>query len=97
DGKVGQSLSFASMLGASNDIFFSTGEKGIKLSNGVAEKDLTHFFELYDAGTEVNEYPGAQTSADTEEGGVVSMLDDVDDGYMWPGASQVIKVTIKKN
>ena len=96
-GKVGQTLSFASMLGASNDIFFSTGDKGIKLSNGVAEKDLTHFFELYDAGTEVNEYPGTQTSADTEEGGVVRMLDDVDDGYIWPTASQVIKVTIKKN
>ncbi len=97
DGKVGQSLSFASMLGASNDIFFSTGDEGIKLSNGVAEKVLTHFFELYDAGTEVNEYPGAQTSADTEEGGVVRLVKDVDDGYMWPQASQVIKVTIKKN
>jgi hypothetical protein len=94
EGHVGQSLSFASMLGASNDIFFSTGDEGIKLSNGVAEKDLTHFIELYDAGTEVNEYPGAQTHADTVEDGNVRL---VDDGLPWPEASQVIKVTIKKN
>jgi len=94
EGHVGQSLSIASMLGASNDIFFSTGDEGIKLSNGVAEIDLTHFIELYDAGTEVNEYPGAQTSADTVEGGNVRK---VDDGLPWPEADQVIKVTIVKN
>ncbi|WP_163709263.1 spondin domain-containing protein [Mangrovibacterium lignilyticum] len=94
EGHVGQSLSIASMLGASNDIFFSTGDKGIKLSYGEAEKDITHLIELYDAGTEVNEYPGAQTSADTEEGGTVHVLND---GLPWPEASQVIKVTITKN
>lgn len=94
NGHVGQSLSIACMLGASNDIFFSTGDEGIKLSNGVAEKDITHFIELYDAGTEVNEYPGAQTQANTVENGNVRTLDD---GLPWPDASQVIKVTIKKN
>ncbi len=59
EGHVGQSLSIASMLGASNDEFFSSGDEGIKLSNGAAEKDITHFVEIYDAGTEINEYPGA--------------------------------------
>ena len=93
-GHVGQSLSIACMLGASNDIFFSTGEKGIKLSNGDARIELTHFIELYDAGTEVNEYPGTQTHIDTEEHGVVRMLDD---GLPWPRASRVIKVTLKQN
>lgn len=94
EGHVGQSLSLAAMLGASNDIFFSTGDEGIKLDNGMVEKDITHFIKLYDAGTEVNEYPGAQTQANTEEDGVVQL---VDDGLPWPDASQVIKVTIKKN
>lgn len=93
DGHVGQSLSIVSMLGASNDIFFSTGDEGIKLSNGEAEKDLTHFIELYDAGTEVNEYPGAQTQANTIENGNVRWLND---GLAWPVTSSVIKVTIKK-
>ncbi len=92
-GHVGQSLSIASMLGASNDIFFSTGDEGIKLDNGAATKDLTHFIELYDAGTEVNEYPGAQTQANTVENGVVRVLND---GLPWPKASQVIKVTIRQ-
>lgn len=90
---VGQSLSIASMLGASNDEFFSNGDEGIKLSNGVAEMDLTHFVKLYDAGTEVNEYPGAQTQANTVENGNVRLLND---GLPWPKASQVIKVTIRK-
>ncbi len=94
NGHVGQSLSIASMLGNSNDIFFSTGDEGIKLDNGVAEKDLTHFIELYDAGTEPNEYPGAKTSNEDVEGGTVRVLND---GMPWPDASQVIKVTIKKN
>lgn len=94
DGHVGQSLSLASMLGASNDIFFSTGDDGIKLSNGEAEKDITHFLELYDAGTELNEYPGAQTQANTIEKGNVRRLNDA---LPWPSASQVIKVTIRQN
>jgi len=94
NGQVGQSLSIASMLGASNDVFFSTGDEGIKLSNGNAEKDITYLIELYDAGTEVNEYPGAQTQANTVENGNVRKLDD---GLPWPDASQVIKVTIRKN
>lgn len=93
DAHVGQSLSIASMLGASNDEFFSNGDEGIKLSNGVAEVDLTHFVKLYDAGTEVNEYPGAQTQANTVEGGNVRLLND---GLPWPAAAQVIKVTIRK-
>lgn len=98
EGHVGQSLSITSMLGASNDAFFSTGDEGIKLSNGVAEKDITNFIEIYDAGTEVNEYPGAGCHQGGPEGpeemGNVRLLDDE---FMWPDASQVIKVTIKKN
>ena len=98
-GHVGQSLSIASMLGASNDEFFSFGEEGIKLSNGASEKDLTHFVEIYDAGTETNEYPGAgyyQGGPDNpvDEMGNVRKLND---GLPWPDASKVIKVTIKKN
>lgn len=96
EGEVGQSLSIATMLGASNDVFFSTGDKGIKLSNGKAGKDITHFIELYDAGTEVNEYPGAKGPVDAEEDGVVQPLKDVNDGFSWPEASQVIRVTVKQ-
>lgn len=54
--------------------------------------------ELYDAGTEVNEYPGAgyyQGGPDgPDEMGNVRMIDDE---FMWPNATQVIKVTISRN
>ena len=90
----GQTLSLTCMLGASNDIFFSTGEDGIKLPNGIGEKDFTPYINLYDAGTEVNEYPGAQTKKNTVENGVVRLLND---SLPWPSAHKVIKVTIRKN
>jgi hypothetical protein len=93
EGHAGQTLSLACMLGASNDIFFSTGEEGIKLSNDDDKLNLTQFIKLYDAGTEVNEYPGAQTQANTVENGNVRRLAD---GLPWPVASKVIKVTIRK-
>jgi hypothetical protein len=89
-----KTLSLACMLGASNDIFFSTGEDGINLSKAAAMKNITSYIKLYDAGTEVNEYPGAQTQANTVEGGNVRMLND---SLPWPKADQVIKVTVYKN
>lgn len=91
---AGQTYNLACMLGASNDIFFSFGENGIKLPNGVGEKDLTQYINLYDAGTEVNEYPGAQTQLNTVENGNVRLLND---SLPRPKASKVIKVTIQKN
>jgi len=94
NGQVGQTLSLTSMLGNSNDIFFSFGDEGIKLNNGAAPMDVTHLIELYDAGTEVNEYPGTKTEANTVENGVVQI---VNDGFPWPAADQVIKVTIQRN
>lgn len=97
EGQVGQTVSFATMLGNSNDVFFSPGDEGFKLNNGTGVKDITHWFTLYDAGTEVNEYPGAKAPQDMEEDGVVQPLADVDDGFVWPVASDVIKVTIQKN
>lgn len=94
DALPGQYLSIASMLGNSNDIFFGFGESGIKLNFGSATKDITDQVMLWDAGTEPNEYPGTKTDNEDVEGGNVRMLDD---GYPWPDASSVIKVTISKN
>ena len=82
------------MLGNSNDIFFAFGDSGIKLNFGNAEKDITNELMLWDAGTEVNEYPGTKTSADEVEGGNVRLLND---GYTYPDVDKIIKVTIHKN
>ena len=96
EANVGDYLSFSSMLGKSNDLFFSPGDMGIRLFKGTTPiiGDLTGQVMLYDAGTEVNEYPGAQTQANTDENGNVRL---VDDGLPWPDPSKVIKVTIQMN
>ncbi|WP_297096189.1 spondin domain-containing protein [uncultured Draconibacterium sp.] len=92
DAKPNQYLSIASMLGNSNDIFFAFGDSGIKLNFGNADQDITDKVMLWDAGTEVNEYPGTK-SMDEDEGGVVRLLDD---GFMYPDVDKIIKVTIRK-
>jgi hypothetical protein len=97
EAKVGEYLSFASMLGKSNDEFFAPGDMGIRLFNGThpIKGDITDQVLLWDAGTEINEYPGAgihQGAGETEEGGNVMLLND---GFMWPEVPQVIRVKIR--
>ncbi len=93
---VGDYLSFASMLGKSNDLFFAPGDMGVQLFHGntPVEGDITNQAFLWDAGTEVNEYPGAgihQGAGGVDESENVAYPDD---GFDWPGVNQVIKVTI---
>ena len=61
DAGKGHSLSFATMLAQSNDLFYAPAQNGIALydANGVAlTGDITAMLHLWDAGTEVNEEPG---------------------------------------
>ncbi len=100
--EVGDRLSFATMLVQSNDLFFAAGDEGISLFNGDSpvNGDVTSQFMLWDAGTEVNELPGAglnqaprQSGPDTgtdENGDVV----EVNDGFTYPAVNEVIRVTI---
>jgi len=97
----GDYLNLALMLVESNDLFYAFNEEGISLfNNGNAiSGDMTSQLNLWDAGTEVNEYPGAGnnqpirggagTGAD-ENGNVVI----VNDGFTYPSTSEAIKVTI---
>ena len=88
------------MFVLSNDLFYAIGgESGIQLwSNGVPlSGDVTDKISFWEAGTEVNEYPGAglhqppRINGGTTESGVVSM---VNDGFSYPAVSDVIKVII---
>ncbi|HKQ18721.1 MAG TPA: spondin domain-containing protein, partial [Candidatus Eisenbacteria bacterium] len=57
----GDRLSFATMFGQSNDLFYAPAEAGIALFDGkgrAVSGDMTAKLELWDAGTEVNEEPG---------------------------------------
>ena len=101
----GDYLSFMTMFVQSNDLFYTFPEGGIPLFNNgnPMTGDMTSQVLLYDAGTEINEFPGAglnqvirQTGADTgeEENGVVTNIDNVGDGFTYPAVGDIIRVTI---
>ncbi len=105
-GQPGMRLSFAMMFGQSNDLFYAPGPEGIPLfdesGKGVAG-DITSRITLWDAGTEVNEEPGVgpnqaprQSAPNTgpREDGVVRPVNEVRDGFRYPGVSEVVRITI---
>lgn len=91
----GDRVSFATMYGQSNDLFFAPGEAGIALFDASGDPitgDVSDQVVLWDAGTEVNEIPGAgpnqpprQTTPDTgpTENRPVRPVDEVNDGFVW--------------
>ncbi len=102
DAMGGEYLSFASMLVHTNDLFFSPSERGIRLFDGnkATEGDITALIKLWDAGTELNEYPGAGIHQPARlNGGIVEngLVMGVDDAFAYPATDQVIEVTITKN
>lgn len=98
----GDYLSMATMLVQSNDLFYAFEEKGIALfSNGTPiTGNVTAQIDLWDAGTEVNEYPGAGNNQPVR-GGANSGLSEtgevkrVDDGFVYPATTDAIEVKIE--
>lgn len=98
----GDYLSLATMLVQSNDLFYAFADEGIALfSNGIAKTgNVTSMISLWDAGTEVNEFPGAGNNQPVRgggnsgpaEGGVVKK---VDDGFTYPAVADAIEVSIQ--
>ncbi len=104
----GQRLSFVTMFGRSNDLFFAPDGKGIELFNGDTplSGDITSMIKLWDAGTEVNEAPGmgmyqanTQSAPDTgpDESVPVTEIGSVNDGFTYPSVASVIKVMISND
>jgi len=109
DASPGDSLSFASMLAATNDVFLGPKDSGIPLfdQNGAAlTGDVSDQVYLWDAGTEGNEEPGIGSNTVTNQlavntgtpgEGKVQLLSAVTtDTYAYPSAQSVLKVTITK-
>ena len=92
----GDYLSFATMLGKSNDLFLSLDDMGIPLFKGYTpiKGDITGLVSVWDAGTEVNEYPGA--GIHQGPGGIDEHKDImvVNDEFMWPEANDIVRVVI---
>jgi hypothetical protein len=100
----GQHLTIAMMFGQSNDLFYAPGDKAIALFDAAGHPitaDITSQLSLWDAGTEVNEEPGAganqaprQPAPNTgrAESGVIRV---VKDGFKYPATREVVRVTLK--
>ncbi|HIG53410.1 MAG TPA: hypothetical protein EYG11_12555 [Candidatus Latescibacteria bacterium] len=102
----GSRLSFATMFVQSNDLFYAPASTGIALwdaSGTPISGDITNVIQLWDAGSEVNQAPGAgpdqaprQAGADNgaAENGVVQL---VNDGFSYPANNSIVRVTITQN
>lgn len=96
-------LSFATMYVQSNDLFFSPDSIGITILDLAGSHVITDKTFLYDAGTEVNQEPGMGSNqaprqggpnTGPDENGVVSLIADVADGFVYPAIEDVVRVTI---
>jgi hypothetical protein len=100
-----QNLSLVTMFVQSNDLFYALGGAGgFDLFDGSdpVSGDVTDAVGLWDAGTEINEEPGAgENQAPRQPGagvglverGTVAHIDDVN-GYDYPTVADVLRVTI---
>ncbi len=106
DGAPGDYLSFTTMFGDSNDLFFGPSGYGIALFNAKGKPvngDITIHVQLWDAGTEVNQEPFVgpdqaprQKAPNTgaSEKAPVQLINQVNDGFVYPSVFGMIKVTI---
>jgi hypothetical protein len=99
-----QRLTFATMYGWSNDLFFAPANPGIKLYNDDATPitgDVSSQIKLWDNGTRVNQVPGMTVThpgtAETPPKTIkeVSGTDDYGNAYL--PASQLMKVSLAYN
>ncbi|MGN6492176.1 MAG: spondin domain-containing protein [Agriterribacter sp.] len=96
----GQTLTFATMYGWSNDLFFAPANPGIALFDSNGEPitgDVSTQIKLWDNGTRINQKPGANvTHPGAVESEVVTEVKGTDrNGNMYVEASKLMKVTIK--
>lgn len=100
----GMNLSFATMFGQSNDLFFGPDGDGIALfdSGGTPiSGDVSDQVYLWDAGTEENQEPGMgdnqaprQAAPDTGPADPNNAVRLVNDGFTYPAVTDAIKVTV---
>lgn len=106
--KPGVKLTFASMLGESNDLFIGPSNGAVTLFDAnnepVAPTDLT--LAIWDAGTEVNQEPGkgadqaprqAQANTGSAETQNVRLLSTVQDGFTYPTVNQLVRISLSHN
>jgi len=98
----GEALSFATMYGWSNDLFFAPANPGILVydNNGnPIEGDVSSQIKLWDNGTRINQPPGATVNhPGTADNKNITEVNGTDaQGNTYLPASQLVKATLKYN
>lgn len=103
----GDHLQFATMFVQSNDLFYAPRDGGIALfdkGGRAVHGNVTHRIALFDAGTELNQLPGAgsdqaprQAKPDTGESEriPIEFVQNRKDGFRYPAVQAVIAVEIQ--
>jgi hypothetical protein len=98
----GEAITFATMYGASNDLFFAPNNPGIKVYDAAGnpiEGDVSAQVKLWDNGTRINQHPGTAVvhpgTADNKSVTEVSGTDAQGNTYL--PASELVKATLKYN
>lgn len=104
--REGDRLSMVMMVAQSNDGLIATGRDAIELFDGAARPisgDVTSRLSLWDAGTELNEEPGAGRNQGLRQGAPhagdperkpVRPLSETEFGMLWPSTDKIVRVTI---
>ena len=95
----GQALSFATMYGFSNDLFFAPENPGIALydeRNQPVEGDVSAQIKLWDNGTRVNQIPGANVNhpGTAEEEMIREVMGKDDQGNAYAPAADLVQATL---
>ncbi|MBT2620145.1 spondin domain-containing protein [Chryseobacterium sp. ISL-6] len=97
----GQAISFATMYGWSNDLFFAPENPGIKLyqDNGTPiEGDVSSQIKLWDNGTRINQTPGSTVmhpgTAETTAQNITEVSGTDAQGHTYAAASSLMKVNL---
>lgn len=103
EARPGMRLSFTTMFGQSNDLFYAPGKGGIALFDAKGKAvagDVTSLLMLWDAGTEVNQEPGVgPDQAPRQKAPNTGMAENkavnpVKDRFTYPQTPSVIRVTL---
>lgn len=97
----GQALSFATMYGWSNDLFFAPANPGIKVYDDAGvpiQGDVSAQIKLWDNGTRVNQAPGASVShpgvAETAPKNIMEVKGTDAQGNTYVDASNLMKLEL---
>jgi hypothetical protein len=98
----GQAVSFATMYGWSNDMFFAPANPGIALYDDKGDPvqgDVSAQVKLWDNGSKINQQPGKDNPHNSaDENGVITEINGKDaQGHSFLPASQLVKAVLQYN